>query len=1242
MKSGFSVALRRRLQRFQVDRDIRLAIDALIRTPGEDLRASRAEFDAGTKVNVETFDDGAARLTGTPNAKISHVVSNGYTQNITATRPFAVLSYELDDSIGANPVLSKVEAYLTRKQNVGQPTFDGFFTCQLYRVTRQVRVVANLVLSPDLWAPQAVGAPVRVYASEMSADDALVPFSFDPGGAGRVVIDESFVPSQQAGDVAWVLETAVLFDAPAQATKQRTIVAVLTAHGGTNTNYGLGTDTVQGKNKVVGGAGTLRHRTVSTPTLGGGLLAPMWWQISNPAPDTMVRATFSLAAYSATGSIAFTGANKLQLAGAVQGTVRFTVKGEVPTGTTLVGQARVAGADPWVTVKDGQQPADVGLAVSTFYEAQALFTSPASLDATSTLRRIGITDEVTKDLTEIAELSGFNESVDPVSGEVKMGSGTCVVQKNGIKDARDIVSRLMSEYDFTSIEIRARFGHLDIPVDQWLLSNIWRVDDYEDHGTEIELVLVDVLERLRGKLPKATGTFLGYLLKAGNSDLSGGADFTRELSEATETPGTIVVSVAASATEDSLGITRAGVPNILRWPVGDCTVKVNVSVANANLQLSVALRRVNAAGVTQQTTAFAPEQQATAGGKVFTLRGLVWGAGAATDRLVVIYRFRNTVGSVQAVTITTGDLNAEVQTPWTPNAAVQPKVYTAQPIQTVYLDWRDSQIGLEERYRGDPPPLTADVITKSVMDTDGKRELERIAYTMSYAPIASQGLVHCRDLQQMRTLVVAAFPMEETQVLSATPGLRARIPEFSCAYGWGRNKPEEFQARVQYQHAAALTKFGVSRIDNPSREVEKEIAQWVPDQGLADPIARALVEWLGAGFIRVKFNSLLPRPELDLCDTAAVETDMLTMRDCVTGDIIKGPVWVVGKIIEKSGIWGQQFVISGKVSSLYVLTGTAHRRLPFEYPLVEMVEYSNTHAAGTATVRMRSYPDTATIKYYVHADGTAPPDRESPLWTTYSAPVVVTRGASADQLISAYAIANAVSGTITTRRVAPVGVADISRPVIDAAVKASTVYQVTYHITARCPYGQQVKIKYRTVDVAAPSDSYASPAPSATALNNEPYATDITVARGMTDRWLETWAEDADGNSSFIARDRILAITVSDAENALTGLANTPSFVACAGGSPGLHDSIAWVNNAPAGWTVRLFSCGGAGCALPGSQVGGDNPADPFDRFIVTFVKAGATTTVDRKYRVVVINSYGEVVDTDDTGNYSTTYTTCP
>jgi hypothetical protein len=170
-----------------------------------------------------------------------------------------------------------------------------------------------------------------------------------------------------------------------------------------------------------------------------------------------------------------------------------------------------------------------------------------------------------------------------------------------------------------------------------------------------------------------------YYLKATNSDLTGGADFTKRLDADVTTQGTLSVAIAKAASEDSLAFTPAGTPGVgggtgsQSW-----TVKVHVTTAAASTNIAVAVARVNSAGTQQSISAFSAFQSSGATGvKTFTLNSVNLGTWVAGDRLKVVYRFQNTHSSqTRTVVIATGTTNTEVLAPWAAPASLTPSGLT--------------------------------------------------------------------------------------------------------------------------------------------------------------------------------------------------------------------------------------------------------------------------------------------------------------------------------------------------------------------------------------------------------------------------------------------------------------------------------------------------------------------------------------------------------------------------------------
>lgn len=171
-----------------------------------------------------------------------------------------------------------------------------------------------------------------------------------------------------------------------------------------------------------------------------------------------------------------------------------------------------------------------------------------------------------------------------------------------------------------------------------------------------------------------------YYLSATNGDLGGGADFNKRLAPGTETPGAIAIETSAGASEEHFAHTDADEPGAAGI-TGDFGVEVNVTSGSGQMQIAIAVARVNASGVEQQRSTFTTEQQASAGLLTFALTNVNLGAWASGDRLRVIYRTRNTHAmNAQTIQIETGTTSTEITAPWTTFVSANVNVATTAAI----------------------------------------------------------------------------------------------------------------------------------------------------------------------------------------------------------------------------------------------------------------------------------------------------------------------------------------------------------------------------------------------------------------------------------------------------------------------------------------------------------------------------------------------------------------------------------
>lgn len=156
-----------------------------------------------------------------------------------------------------------------------------------------------------------------------------------------------------------------------------------------------------------------------------------------------------------------------------------------------------------------------------------------------------------------------------------------------------------------------------------------------------------------------------YFLSSTNSDLTGGADFSRALfynNMAAAT--TLSITIAGTTTETSRGFTPALHPGVY-GATGNYTVTVDVTNTNNNIFCAITLHRINSAGTVQNSSTASAEQQFNTGGvKTYTFTALNLGTWASGDRLRVDYAFRNSAMNNQTFTIGINDPDTRVQTPF--------------------------------------------------------------------------------------------------------------------------------------------------------------------------------------------------------------------------------------------------------------------------------------------------------------------------------------------------------------------------------------------------------------------------------------------------------------------------------------------------------------------------------------------------------------------------------------------------
>lgn len=174
-----------------------------------------------------------------------------------------------------------------------------------------------------------------------------------------------------------------------------------------------------------------------------------------------------------------------------------------------------------------------------------------------------------------------------------------------------------------------------------------------------------------------------YFLTTTPSDLSGGNNFSNELSTTAPGTTTLSVSVTTNTTETDRGFTATDDPGASGGTgARDYSVVVDINTGNADLQVSIQLHRINSGGTVQASSAASGEQTANAGQQTHTFTGADLGTFVAGDRFRVDFILRDTtLHGDEALIYDIGDAMTAVTAPWTLSAPAAPTL--AYAIQLV-------------------------------------------------------------------------------------------------------------------------------------------------------------------------------------------------------------------------------------------------------------------------------------------------------------------------------------------------------------------------------------------------------------------------------------------------------------------------------------------------------------------------------------------------------------------------------
>ncbi|HWP38952.1 MAG TPA: hypothetical protein VNL18_15505 [Gemmatimonadales bacterium] len=582
----------------------------------------------------------------------------------------------------------------------------------------------------------------------------------------------------------------------------------------------------------------------------------------------------------------------------------------------------------------------------------------------------------------------------------------------------------------------------------------------------------------------------------------------------------------------------------------------------------------------------------------------------------------------------------------------QPKTYANQTPKAIAADIIGTQIGLPARYRGPEIEDESVLLAKTLTESDAKEELDALAYIARGAWTTEAGRIRFVTLLDPGA-VVHTFDALELEPLDFSPGFRHAVQEFFVRYGWDDTE-RRYTGEVLSTVDATLfetvmgTGFkGIARFD-ASQELRDTVCRWLPTEALAHKIGRLHINAFSLGLRLWRFKSIYRYPELRIGDVVAVPTDRFVMRDPGAGRALRGQLYGIGPIVQVGdpehqtfGVWVRQIADVVEATEVGTRSGDGT-------PVLPEVTLNVTQAGAVSLILKATGSLSAKFKVLKTGEPTAAQVRAETAVALdgdglYRSGTIITLTAGETAFVSAFSYSGS-GGLLTESKLATAKITHYEGGVtIDLVEKSRTAYTVTFRLTARDADGDTVKLHYRSLLQTALSESYTSPAPiSEGAFSTQPHGLDVTIDRGIADRFIEAWSEDSNGNKSGISRLAIPAITSSDQENAITNFQASGAFQ---GTCPGqnLVDTITWTEatNIPTGWLAKLFVCSTQGCSPPTTGPFNSDAASGVTRTVLSGVQTGFDFNAFRTYRIRLENGYGELVDDDVSAEISTGYTNC-
>lgn len=280
-------------------------------------------------------------------------------------------------------------------------------------------------------------------------------------------------------------------------------------------------------------------------------------------------------------------------------------------------------------------------------------------------------------------------------------------------------------------------------------------------------------------------------------------------------------------------------------------------------------------------------------------------------------------------------------------------------LKACYEEILDDMVALPARFRGPGVEDATNTAAKLLKRSEGKEELDRIAYLAGGSVIESQGRVKfvrvVRDGPGADT-PVASFPLGSYTPGDFGPGYDTRTDEFFVPYEWNEGT-QEFDSELRYFTSAGIANLGGVGI-NTTQELDAETAKWITGATLADLVGERVPHHFATGLILWPIVSHIPHPELEIGDCVTIETTRFVGRHPVNSSEVRGRLFALGIIVEV-GKWGRELTIwVPSFDQIVPATGTVTRYnfIPAPGTVLHIDATTRSHTGNTTLTVKESFP----------------------------------------------------------------------------------------------------------------------------------------------------------------------------------------------------------------------------------------------------------------------------------------------